>query len=419
MISLQCRYVLFIVQNLGWDARGERAPGAEYHPFCLTMERQKKVGQKEIEGSESYNRSYCYVTLVSFYKLDQEDSKEISFKTPQQTTCIQEHLQTPISQESLTLFSPSGFSQHLELEETCDEEGLNAGSNTREKLNIFLASRDVSPIRTSMTIPWDTAAERTKRSYVRKGKQVALAALEELAPQNSEILFSAIQAERQKNADDMDSSLLEAMAECYENCSHWSSRRQMLSIIADKVRFATLQKWLPDLSRYRYNIARHHLFLHGRGTEVPQQKQKRIKVSPEKLDHFLAFITSAKIIQDLPLGEKTLKLSSGSEIKIPNVIRTSIPEQIIKQYQSYCAETGFSSPFSHSSLSRILNVCTASTRKSLQGLDYFSAEGAKAFDDLVEVADKLGDNYKNGLSWSKEVISKLKLAKRYFKEDYK
>jgi hypothetical protein len=196
---------------------------------------------------------------------------------------------------SSTLFSPSGFSQHLELEETRDEEGLNAGRNTREKLNIFLASRDVSPIRTSMTIPWDTAAERTKRRYARKGKQVALAALEELAPQNSEILFSAIQAERQKNADEMDSSLLEAMVECYENCCHWSSRRQMLSIIADKVRFATLQRWLPDLSRYRYNIARHHLFLHGRGTEVPQQKQKRIKVSPEKLDHFLAFITSAKI----------------------------------------------------------------------------------------------------------------------------
>ena len=87
---------------------------------------------------------------------------EISFKTPQQTPCIQEPLQTPISQESSTLFSPSRFSQHLEIEETRDEERLNAGSNTREKLNIFLASRDVSPIRTCMTIPWDTAAGRTK-----------------------------------------------------------------------------------------------------------------------------------------------------------------------------------------------------------------------------------------------------------------
>lgn len=258
-----------------------------------------------------------------------------------------------------------------------------------------------------------------KTTLCEKGKQIALAALEELAPQNSEMLLSAIQAERQKSAEDMDSSFLEAMVECYENCGHWSSRRQMLSIIADKVRFATVQRWLPDLSRYRYNIARHHRFLHGRGTEVPQQKQKRIKVSPDKLDHFLAFITSAHIIQDLPFGEKTLRLSSGSEIKKPNVIRTSIPEQIIKQYQGYCAETEFSSPFSHSSLSRILNVCAASTRKSLQRLDYFSAEGAKAFNELVEVADKLGDNYENGLSLSKEVIGKLKLAKRYFKEDYK
>ena len=121
-------------------------------------------------------------------------------------------------------------------------------------------------------------------------------------------------------------------------------------------------------------------------------------MSPEKLDHFLAFITSAHIIQDLPFGEKTPRLSSGSEIKIPKVKRTSIPEQIIKQYcWGYCAETEFSSPFSHSSLSKILNVYAASTRKSLQGLDYFLVEGAKAFDGLVEVADKLGDNYENGL----------------------
>jgi hypothetical protein len=74
---------------------------------------------------------------------------------------------------------------------------------------------------------------------------------------------------------------------------------------------------------------------------------------------------------------------------------------------------------SRSSLCRILDVCSASTRTSLQGLDYFSAEGAKAFDDMVAVVDKLGDVYERGLTWSKEHIRKLKLAKRYFKSDYK
>ncbi|KAK3735295.1 hypothetical protein QZH41_000231 [Actinostola sp. cb2023] len=123
-------------------------------------------------------------------------------------------------------------------------------------------------------------------------------------------------------------------------------------------------------------------------------------------------------MQDLPFGEKTLKLSSKTEIKIPNVIRSSIPEQIVRQYQSYCSETEFS-PMSRSSLCRILKVCSASVRKSLQGLDYVSSEGAKAFDDIADVIDKLGDNYNNGLTWSKELAQKLKLAKRYLKGDYK
>ena len=158
--------------------------------------------------------------------------------------------------------------------------------------------------------------------------------------------------------------------------------------------------------------------LHGRGVQHTPEKRARIKVPLEKFNHFLEFITSARVVQDLPFGEKTLKLSSA-EIKIPNVVRTSIPEKIVKQYQSYCMETGFSLPLSRSSLCRILKVCSASTRTSLEGLDYFSAEGAKAFDELIGVVDKLGDEYELGVSWSKEQIRKLKMAKRYLKSDYK
>ena len=67
----------------------------------------------------------------------------------------------------------------------------------------------------------------------------------------------------------------------------------------------------------------------------------------------------------------------------------------------------------------VLKDCLASTRTSLEDLDYFSAEGAKAFDELIGVVDKLGDEYELGVSWSKEQIRKLKMAKRYLKSDYK
>lgn len=149
-------------------------------------------------------------------------------------------------------------------------------------------------------------------------------------------------------------------------------------------------------SRHRFNIDRHHVLLHGRGATVPLAENKRMKVSPPQLDHFLAFITSSYVMQDLPFGGKTLKLSSNTEIKIPNVVRTMIPEQIVQQYQCYCHETGFV-PMSRSTLCRILKVCSASVRKSLQGLDYVSAEGAKAFDELAAVVENLGD-YGKGLS---------------------
>ena len=36
-------------------------------------------------------------------------------------------------------------------------------------------------------------------------------------------------------------------------------------------------------------------------------------------------------------------------------------------------------------MTRILSECSASVLKSLQGLDYFAAEGARAFEDLAVV----------------------------------
>jgi len=53
-------------------------------------------------------------------------------------------------------------------------------------------------------------------------------------------------------------------------------------------------------------------------------------------------------------------------------------------------------------------------RKSLHGLDYFAAEGAKAFDDLMAIVEKVGE---------RQLVLRcqqaLKERKLYFKTDYK
>ena len=106
----------------------------------------------------------------------------------------------------------------------------------------------------------------------------------------------------------------------------------------------------------------------------------RMRVSTAQIDHFIAFITSPHIVQDLPFGERTIMLSMKETIKVPNVIRMIIPE------------SGFT-PLSRATLLRILSKLkyAASVRTSVQGLDYVSSAGAEAFDDLCDVVETLGD----------------------------
>ena len=106
-----------------------------------------------------------------------------------------------------------------------------------------------------------------------------------------------------------------------------------------------------------------------------------VELDPVKTNHFVNFFASENVIQDVAYGTKKLKLDSGDEITIPNVIRTMVPSRIIKQYISYYQETEFK-PASERTLYRIIDVCAASKQKSLQGLDYFLTEGAQAFESL-------------------------------------
>ena len=111
----------------------------------------------------------------------------------------------------------------------------------------------------------------------------------------------------------------------------------------------------------------------GRGVNVILSHTSRMKLDMSQVDHFLTFITGGHVVQDLPFGEKVLNLSTGESLKVPNVIRMMIPQRIIQQYEQFCVETGYS-PLCRSTMRAILSECTASIRKSLQGLDYLAVQ---------------------------------------------
>ena len=161
-----------------------------------------------------------------------------------------------------------------------------------------------------------------------------------------------------------------------------------------------------------------HRLQHGSGALVPKDKGPRIRINLQQIDHFLSFIPSPPLVQDLPFGEKHLELSSGKIIAVLNVIRTLIPERIVTHYLQFCSESNFTL-FSRRTILRILTECKASVRKSLQGLDYFDAEGTRAFEGLGSVVDKISPLRANGAEWATETHDALKAGKLYLKGDFK
>ena len=94
------------------------------------------------------------------------------------------------------------------------------------------------------------------------------------------------------------------------------------------------------------------------------------------------------------------------------------PQCIVTQYIQYCRETNFKA-LSRSTLLRILQECSASVRKSLQGLDYFVAEGTRAFEDLLSIVHDISLLRAHGSDRENMMKDSLKAGKLYLKGDYK
>ena len=65
---------------------------------------------------------------------------------------------------------------------------------------------------------------------------------------------------------------------------------------------------------------------------------------------------------------------------------------------------------------RVLSECSASARKSLQWLDNYAAEGARAFDDLAGIVENISTNFELDAKKA-EVLDALKAENSISKEN--
>ena len=312
-------------------------------------------------------------------------------------------------------------------EESAEE--TDADNDTyAEKLhavNKLLTLDGHEPLRCTLQVSWVDATEKTKRFYTSKMSEVISTLLELAAPNDAGLLWRSLKesTEINKRYDETissDSSLVTALVESYKQATHHSTRKQILSVMADKLSFKDLEQLIPGLSRYRFTAARRHRLEYGKGALLPQKSlEVRERVESARLEHFIDFITSQQVMQDLPFGRRKLKLSNGETLEVPNVIRLLIPSRLVDQYYQFSKETGFSRPLGRSTLLKILSEsCGASVRRCMQGLDNYLADGAKAFADLISVVDKLSEIGLEG-NIAARLKESLKDGKQYLKGDFK
>ena len=164
-----------------------------------------------------------------------------------------------------------------------------------DTLNTYLAARDISPVRSQLQTPWEKASAQTKRYYTLKAGQATVAILNDISPQDSQSLFSKVassgvlrqqftSSEEASPESNVDETLMAALPACYGAASDWATRRQIPSIMADKVRYKTLLKYVPDLTKYRYTEAQRHCLTHGRGMPVLHERVPRRDVPPRRLN---------------------------------------------------------------------------------------------------------------------------------------
>ena len=328
--------------------------------------------------------------------------------------------------KDVSMFVPEDNSDTTDSNTSDETERQTEKSSVKQraKLNEFLRSCNVDTIE-PWRKRWQNISTATKKRHVSKTSSFVAAALNVIAPGDADELWTALKAsnsvEKALQTNELetpeDRKYLEALALSYENASTWETRRQILSVLADKVTFKKIQSYIPGLTSYRFTAARKHTLQYGRGTLLRPNKSPRMRIDSKQLDHFLSYITSPHVVQDLPFGQRYMHLSSGEVLETPNVIRMMIPQRILLQYQELCKESGFQ-PFSRNTALRILSACGSTIRKSLQGLDYIAADGAKAFDDLCKLVERLkecGLSMQLGNIWKKS----LKEGKQYLKADFK
>ena len=284
--------------------------------------------------------------------------------------------------------------------------------NAAKETIASISDSKVEPLTFRLKTEWDKAMQNEQRLCV---EQACRAVCQVIAPCASEQLQMAYVKSASTSR-----SQVEALISTYKQVPSKTLKTQILSIYALRFTVSELKEMhatFEKLSDRQIKKARSHAKRVGAGFLVEKVPYHRVCIDATKLEHFLTFVDQPYFYQDVSFGTRKVRLESGQEMIMPNVVRTVGRSTMIKQYQQRCSEEEFE-PLSRATLYRILKVREASQRKPLQGLDDTAARGAEGFDILVNVVDEL-ERCGASHEWCEGSRNHLRDSRRYLKTSYR
>ena len=265
------------------------------------------------------------------------------------------------------MFSSASQTSEVEGETSQEWQQTPQVSHKLHYLNNFLRQASegrVSPVRSQCTSDVLTLSSTSQRYYKRKAAEAVDSLLDAIAPGNSSwLLEQVIDKHRDQRGieEAAEGTLVHRLIVLYEEANSWYTRQQILSLIASDFSKSELLQFIPGLTKWRIDEARKHALKNKPGQTIDPPVIARTRLNPVKVDHFIDFLSSPSFLQDVAYGTKTVKLSSGEKLEIPNVVRTLIASRLVQLYQTYCQESGFVA-MPRSTLFNIIKVCDLCSR---------------------------------------------------------
>ena len=96
-----------------------------------------------------------------------------------------------------------------------------------------------------------------------------------------------------------------------------------------------LHKPFESITMWQITRARAHAREYSPGFILEKASSYRVRLDTALVDHFIEFVNRPYFYQDVSFGTRKLKLDSGEQVTMPNVIHTVTRSTMIQQYLQF------------------------------------------------------------------------------------